>query len=36
MNLDDLEISVRAYCCLKSAGINTVEDLCNQTENDIM
>jgi DNA-directed RNA polymerase subunit alpha len=36
MDLDELEISVRAYNCLKRSGINTIEDLCNLTEDDIM
>jgi hypothetical protein len=36
MNLDDLELSVRAYNCLKRAGINTVEELCNRTMDDMM
>jgi DNA-directed RNA polymerase subunit alpha len=36
MNLDELELSVRAYNCIKRAGINTVEDLCNMTAEDMM
>ena len=28
MNIDELELSVRSYNCLKRAGINTVEELC--------
>lgn len=35
MNLDELELSVRAYCSLKRAGINTTEDLCNMTVDDM-
>lgn len=36
MNIDELELSVRSYNCLKRAGINTVEELCNKTEEDMM
>ena len=36
MNIDELELSVRSYNCLKRAGINTVEELCNRTSNDMM
>ena len=36
MNIDELELSVRSYNCLKRAGINTVEDLTNRTEEDMM
>ena len=36
MNIDELELSVRAYNCLKRAGINTVEELCNKTSEDMM
>ena len=36
MNIDELELSVRSYNCLKSAGINTVEELCNRTSEDMM
>jgi DNA-directed RNA polymerase subunit alpha len=36
VNLSDCNISVRAYSCLHRAGIYTVEDLCNQTEDDMM
>ena len=36
MNIDELELSVRSYNCLKRAGINTVEELCNRTEEDMM
>jgi DNA-directed RNA polymerase subunit alpha len=36
MNIDELELSVRAYNCLKRAGINTVEELVNRTPEDMM
>lgn len=36
MNIDELELSVRSYNCLKRAGINTVEDLINRTSEDMM
>ena len=36
MNIDELELSVRSYNCLKRAGINTVEELCNKTPDDMM
>ena len=36
MNIDDLELSVRSYNCLKRAGINTVEELCSKTSEDMM
>ena len=36
MNIDELELSVRSYNCLKRAGINTVEELCNRTSDDMM
>ncbi|MBO4476787.1 MAG: DNA-directed RNA polymerase subunit alpha [Lachnospiraceae bacterium] len=36
MNIDELELSVRAYNCLKRAGINTVEELTNRTPEDMM
>ena len=36
MNIDELELSVRSYNCLKRAGINTVEELCNRTSEDMM
>ncbi len=36
MNIDELELSVRSYNCLKRAGINTVEELCNHTPEDMM
>ena len=36
MNIDELELSVRSYNCLKRAGINTVEELCSKTQEDMM
>jgi DNA-directed RNA polymerase subunit alpha len=36
MNIDELELSVRSYNCLKRAGINTVEELTNKTAEDMM
>ena len=36
MTIDELELSVRSYNCLKRAGINTVEELCNKTSDDMM
>jgi len=36
MNIDELELSVRSYNCLKRAGINTVEELCSKTSDDMM
>jgi DNA-directed RNA polymerase subunit alpha len=35
-SIDDLELSVRAYNCLKRAGINNVQDLINKSENEMM
>lgn len=35
-NINDLELSVRAYNCLKRAGINTVADLTNKTEKEML
>jgi DNA-directed RNA polymerase subunit alpha len=34
--IDDLDLSVRSYNCLKRAGINTVEELVQRTEDDMM
>ena len=34
MSIDELELSVRSYNCLKRAGINTVEELTNKTPED--
>ncbi len=36
MSIDELELSVRSYNCLKRAGINTVEELINKTPEDMM
>ena len=36
MSIDELELSVRSYNCLKRAGINTVEELTNKTYEDMM
>ena len=36
MTIEDLDLSVRSFNCLKRAGINTVEDLINKSEEDIM
>lgn len=36
MKIEDMELSVRSFNCLKRAGINTVEDLCNKTESEMM
>ncbi len=36
MTIEDLDLSVRSYNCLKRAGINTVEDLVNKSEEDMM
>ena len=36
MNIDELELSVRSFNCLKRAGINTVEELTNRTPEDMM
>ncbi len=36
MNIDELELSVRSYNCLKRAGINTVEELINRSSEDMM
>ncbi|MDF2523183.1 MAG: DNA-directed polymerase subunit alpha [Clostridiales bacterium] len=36
MTIEELDLSVRSYNCLKRAGINTVEDLTNRTEEDMM
>ena len=36
LSIDELELSVRSYNCLKRAGINTVEELTNKTADDMM
>ena len=36
MTIEELDLSVRSFNCLKRAGINTVEDLINTSEDDMM
>ncbi len=36
VTIDELELSVRSYNCLKRAGINTVQDLTSRTEDEMM
>ena len=36
MTIEELDFSVRSFNCLKRAGINTVEDLINTSEEDMM
>lgn len=36
MTIEELDLSVRSYNCLKRAGINTVEDLISKTEEEMM
>lgn len=36
MTIEELDLSVRSFNCLKRAGINTVEDLTNRSEDDMM
>jgi len=36
MSIEELDLSVRSYNCLKRAGINTVEELINRTEEEMM
>ena len=36
MTIEDLDMSVRSFNCLKRAGIDTVEDLINRTEEDMI
>ena len=35
-SIDDLDLSVRAYNCLKRAGILSLKDLVNKSENEMM
>ena len=35
-SIEEMELSVRSFNCLKRAGISTVEDLANKTESDMM
>ena len=36
MNIEELDLSVRSYNCLKRAGINTVQELIKKTPEDMM
>ena len=36
MNLEDMDLSVRSYNCLKRAGIHTLEDIIQKTEDDMI
>ena len=36
MTIEELDLSVRSYNCLKRASINTVEELIKKTEEDMM
>jgi len=36
LTIDELDLSVRSFNCLKRAGINTVEDLIGKSEEDMM
>ncbi len=36
MTTEELDLSVRSFNCLKRAGINTIEDLCNRTIKDMI
>ena len=36
MTIEELDLSVRSFNCLKRAGISTVEDLINKSEEDMM
>ena len=36
LTIEELDLSVRSFNCLKRAGINTVENLINKTEDDMM
>jgi len=36
LSIEELDLSVRSYNCLKRAGINSVEDLANKTEEDMI
>ncbi|MCW0996261.1 DNA-directed RNA polymerase subunit alpha C-terminal domain-containing protein, partial [Streptococcus anginosus] len=36
MTIEELDLSVRSYNCLKRAGINTVEELTQKTEAEMM
>ena len=34
--MNELELKIRSYNCLKRAGINTIDDLCSKTPEDMM
>ncbi len=36
MTIEELDLSVRSFNCLKRAGINTVEDLTSKSEDEMM
>ena len=36
MSIEDMDLSVRSYNCLKRASIHTVEDLTKRSENDML
>ena len=36
LTIDELDLSIRSFNCLKRAGVNTVEDLINKSEEDMM
>ena len=36
MTIEELDLSVRSFNCLKRAGIDTVEDLTSKTEDDMI
>jgi DNA-directed RNA polymerase subunit alpha len=36
MTIEELDLSVRSFNCLKRAGINTVEDLIGKSEDEMM
>lgn len=36
MTIEELDLSVRSFNCLKRAGINTVDDLINKSEEEMM
>ena len=36
MSIDEMELSVRSFNCLKRAGINTVQELTQKTEDEMI
>ena len=36
MSIEDMDLSVRSYNCLKRAGIHTIEDLTKKAEDDML